>query len=52
MKCLSKHQYFKIFVLELNKYEKFETLEVVDCGSETQPQVVGNFHKLTEQDKG
>ena len=30
----------------------FQPLEVEDRGSETQPQVVENFNKLTEQDKG
>ena len=28
---------------------KFQALEVVDRGSETQPQVVENLNKLTEQ---
>ena len=31
---------------------KFQPLEVVDRGSETQPQVVENFNKFTQQDKG
>ena len=30
----------------------FQPLEVVDRGSETQPQVVENLNKLTQQDKG
>ena len=30
----------------------FQPLEVVDRGSETQPQVVENLNKLTWQDKG
>ena len=30
----------------------FQPLEVVDRGSETQPQVVENLNKLTLQDKG
>ena len=30
----------------------FQPLEVVDRGSETQPQVVANLNKLTEQHKG
>ena len=30
----------------------FQPLGVVDRGSETQPQVVENLNKLTEQDKG
>ena len=29
----------------------FQPLEVVDRGSETQPQVVENLNKLTQQDK-
>ena len=30
----------------------FQPLEVVNRGSETQPQVVENLNKLTEQDEG
>ena len=30
----------------------FQALEVVDRGSETQPKVLENLNKLTEQDKG
>ena len=30
----------------------FQPLEVVDRGSETQPQVIENLNKLTLQDKG
>ena len=30
----------------------FQALEVVDRGSETQPQVRENLNKLTQQDKG
>ena len=30
----------------------FQPLEVVDRGSETQPQVVENLKKLAKQDKG
>ena len=29
-----------------------QPLDVVDRGSETQPQVVENLNKLTQQDKG
>ena len=38
---MSKHQYLQIFVL------KFQSLEVVGHGSETQLQVGENFNKLT-----
>ena len=31
---------------------KFQPLEVVGRGSETQPQVVENLKKCTQQDKG
>ena len=37
----------EIFGLKLNKYEYFQPLEVLDRGSETQPQVVENVNKLT-----
>ena len=30
----------------------FQTLEVVDRGSETQPRVVENLNKFTQKDKG
>ena len=30
----------------------FQALEVVDRGSETQPQVLENLDKFTQQDKG
>ena len=30
----------------------FQPLAVVDRGSETQPQVVDNLNKFTQQDKG
>ena len=30
----------------------FQPLEVVDRGSETQPQVVENLNKFTKQDEG
>ena len=43
-----------MFGLKLNKYSMsdFQPLEVVDCGSETQPLVVENLNKLGLQDKG
>ena len=39
-KRIYKHQDLKISVLTLHKYDQFRLLEVVDRGSETQPQVV------------
>ena len=47
MKCVSKHHNLQIFVLKLNKYEKFQALEVVGHGSETQVQVAENLNKST-----
>ena len=45
MKGVCKHQDLPIFVLKLNKY--FQSLEVVDRGSETQPQVAADLNQLT-----
>ena len=39
-----------MFGLKLNT--NFQPIEVVDRGSETQPQVVGNLNKLIQQDEG
>ena len=47
MKCVFKPQVLQMFCLKFNKYEYFQPLEVVDRGSETQPQVVENLNKLT-----
>ena len=45
-----------MFGLKLNRYEHMmsdvQPLEVVDRGSETQPQVIENRNKFTSQDKG
>ena len=46
MKRVFKQQYLQIFGLKLNKYEYFQPFEVVDRGSETQPQVVEKLNKL------
>ena len=35
-----------------NFMRNFQPLEVVDRGSETQPQVVENLNKLAQQDEG
>ena len=35
-----------------NSMSNFQPLEVVDLGSEMQPQVVENVNKLPQQDKG
>ena len=43
-----EHQYLLMFGLKLF----FQPLEVVDRGSETQPQVVENLNKFTSQNKG
>ena len=40
-----------MFSLKLNKYN-FQPLEVVDRGSEAQPQVVEHLKKITQQDRG
>ena len=47
-----KHQNLQMVGFKLNKYVYFSPLEVVDRGSETQPQVVGTLNKITQQDKG
>ena len=36
-----------MFGFKLNNMSNFQPLEVVDRGSETQPQVVKNLNKLT-----
>ena len=36
----------------INKYDYFQPLEVVDRGSETQPQVVENLNGFTQQEMG
>ena len=47
MKWLFKHQDLWLYGLKLNKYmTNFQALEVVDRGSETQPQVLENLNKL------
>ena len=42
----------KCLFSNLTKMSNFQPLEVVDRGSETQPQVVENLNKLIRQDKG
>ena len=42
MKCVLKHPYLQIFVPNMSN---FQPLEVVDRGSETQPQVGENLNK-------
>ena len=38
--------------MDQTNMSNFQPLEVVDRGSETQPQVVENSNKFTQQDKG
>ena len=48
IKWLFKNQDLYMFGLKLNKFmSHFQPLEVVDRGSETQPQLVENLNKLT-----
>ena len=39
-------------VLNETNMSNFAPLEVVDRGSETQPEVVENLNKITHEDKG
>ena len=41
-----------MFGLKLNNKSNFQPPDVVDCGSETQLQVVENLSKLIKQTKG
>ena len=47
MKCVFEHQDLQMVGLKLNKYESFHSLEVVDCGSGTQPEVSENLNHIT-----
>ena len=51
-KCVFKHQHLQMLVLKLTNMSNFQPLEVVDRRSETQPQVVENSKKLSQQDRG
>ena len=50
-KCVLQHQDLQMFGLNLNKYEFFYPLKVVNRGSETQLQVGKNLNNLTLRDK-